>query len=68
MYFANCNIIYLFTAMSNQQLVELQRNKESARKFVFSHIAKGVYFTYEIGNNQVICETLSFSLFVNRQF
>ncbi|XP_076548579.1 transforming growth factor-beta-induced protein ig-h3 [Osmia lignaria lignaria] len=41
-------------AMSNQQLVELQRNKESARKFVFSHTVKGVYFTYEIGNNQVV--------------
>nr|XP_012138267.1 PREDICTED: periostin isoform X1 [Megachile rotundata]XP_012138268.1 PREDICTED: periostin isoform X2 [Megachile rotundata] len=40
-------------SLSKHQLVELQRNKESARRFVFNHIVQGAYFTYEISNNQV---------------
>ncbi|XP_031839644.2 transforming growth factor-beta-induced protein ig-h3 [Nomia melanderi] len=40
-------------SLSEQQLVELQRNEKSARDFVLSHIVVGTYFTNEISSNQI---------------
>lgn len=47
------NIRCSFIALSNQKLVELQRNQKSARNFVLNHIVTGTYFTDEISSNQV---------------
>ncbi|CAL7936758.1 unnamed protein product [Xylocopa violacea] len=41
-------------SLSNQQLVELQRNQKSARVFVLNHIVAGTYFTDEISSNQIV--------------
>ncbi|XP_068971368.1 transforming growth factor-beta-induced protein ig-h3 isoform X2 [Bombus flavifrons] len=40
-------------SLSNQKLVELQRNQKSARNFVLNHIVTGTYFTDEISSNQI---------------
>ncbi|CAK9804489.1 Transforming growth factor-beta-induced protein ig-h3 [Anthophora quadrimaculata] len=40
-------------SLSNEQLVELQRNQKSARDFILNHIVTGTYFTGEISSNQI---------------
>ncbi|XP_043524115.1 transforming growth factor-beta-induced protein ig-h3-like [Frieseomelitta varia] len=40
-------------SLSNQKLIELQRNRKTARNFVLNHIVTGTYFTDEISSNQI---------------